>query len=213
MELNKEEIVYKKVSELKLNPKNPRKNDDAVEVVAKSIKRYGFKNPLIIDGNNVVWCGNTRLKASKKLGIKEVPCIVVTDLTEEQIRELALIDNKSNEVAEWDMKLLEEELLELDLSEFGLDWGIKDSDESEVEIEEEPEVEFTEIMNEESNYLILQFKTDVDWLQAQSLFDIKEKKAYSTRKDGKITDKMVRKGVGRVLNGAEFMNKILEMMK
>ena len=132
--MNKEEIVYKKVSELKLNPKNPRKNDDAVEVVAKSIKKYGFKNPLIIDGNNVVWCGNTRLKASKKLGIKEVPCIVVTDLTEEQIRELALIDNKSNEVAEWDMKLLEEELLELDMSEFGLDWGISDyPDDSELE--------------------------------------------------------------------------------
>lgn len=212
MELSKEEIIYKKVSELKLNPKNPRKNDDAVEVVAKSIKKYGFKNPLIIDGNNVVWCGNTRLKASKKLGIKEVPCIVVTDLTEEQIRELALIDNKSNEVAEWDMKLLEEELLELDMSEFGLDWGISDKEE-EVEEKEEPEVEFTEIMNEESNYLILKFDTDVDWLQAQSLFDIKEKKAYSTRKDGKIGKRMVRKGVGRVLNGADFMNKMMEMMK
>jgi hypothetical protein len=68
-------------------------------------------------------------------------------------------------------------------------------------------------MNEENNYLILQFKTDIDWLQMQSLFDIKEKKAYSTRKDGKITEKMVRKGVGRVINGADFINKIMEMIK
>lgn len=124
MKLNKEEIVYKKVSELKLNPKNPRKNDGAVDVVAKSIEKYGFKNPLIIDENNIVWCGNTRLKASRKLGIKEVPCIVASDLTEEQIRELALIDNKSSEIAEWDFDLLGEELLELDLSGFELDWGI-----------------------------------------------------------------------------------------
>lgn len=85
----KEEIVYKKVSELKNNPRNPRKNDDAVGSVAKSIEKYGFRNPLIIDENNVVWCGNTRLKASKKLGIEEVPCIVVSDLTEQQMTELA----------------------------------------------------------------------------------------------------------------------------
>lgn len=120
--MNKEQIVYKKVSDLKLNPKNPRKNDDAVDVVAKSIEKYGFKNPLIIDENNVVWCGNTRLKASKKLGLKEVPCIVASDLTEEQIRELALIDNKSSEVADWDYDLLEEDLLSLDLSDFGIEW-------------------------------------------------------------------------------------------
>lgn len=122
--MNKEQIVYKKVSELKLNPKNPRKNDSAVDTVAKSIEEFGFKNPLIIDENNIVWCGNTRLKASRKLGLKEVPCIVASDLTEEQIRKLALIDNKSSEIAEWDFDLLGEELLNLDMSEFKLDWGI-----------------------------------------------------------------------------------------
>ena len=136
--INKEEIVYKKVSELKLNPKNPRKNDGAVDTVAKSIEKYGFKNPIIIDENNVVWCGNTRLKASKKLGLKEVPCIVASDLTEEQIRELALIDNKSSEIAEWDMELLGEELLELDMSDFELDWGVgEDEDIERVDLSEQ----------------------------------------------------------------------------
>lgn len=132
--MEKEEIVYKKVNELKLNVKNPRKNDNAVDAVAKSIEEFGFKNPLIIDKNNVVWCGNTRLKASKKLGLDEVPCIVVEDLTEEEIRKYALLDNKTNEIAEWDFELLQDELLELDLSDYGLDWGIP-----ELEEEKEPE--------------------------------------------------------------------------
>lgn len=132
-----EQISYVKVKDLKLNDRNPRKNDAAVEVVAKSIEKYGFKNPCIIDKDNVVWCGNTRLKAARRLGIEEVPCIVVEDLTEEQIREYALLDNKTNEIAEWDYDLLAEELQELDLADFELDWGLDDLD----ELEEEKEVE------------------------------------------------------------------------
>ncbi len=130
--MEKEQIVYIKTTELKLNDKNPRKNDDAVDVVAKSIEKYGFKNPLIIDQENVVWCGNTRLKASRKLGLDEVPCIIVNDLTPEQIREYALLDNKTNEIAEWDLEMLEEELLTLDMSDFELDWGIGEEN-SEIE--------------------------------------------------------------------------------
>ena len=132
--MNKEQIVYKKVEELFNNPKNPRKNDGAVDSLAKSIEKYGFRNPLIIDTNNVVWCGNTRLKASKKLGLEEVPCIVVSDLTEQQMTELALLDNKTNEIAEWDFDMLDDILKDVDLSEFELDWGITESAE-----EKEPE--------------------------------------------------------------------------
>lgn len=131
-----EKIVYKKVSELKLNPRNPRKNDDAVDTVAESIKEFGFKNPLIIDTKGIVWCGNTRLKAAKKLKLEEVPCIVADDLTEEQIRKLALIDNKSSELAEWDFDLLKDELCDLDLSNFNVDWGLE-----QLGLEEEKEVE------------------------------------------------------------------------
>lgn len=134
--MDREKIVYKKVSELHLNEKNPRKNDAAVDIVAKSIQEFGFKNPLIIDSNGKVWCGNTRLKASKKLGLEEVPCIVADDLTEEQIRKLALIDNKSTEIAEWDMDLLMGELSDLDMSDFDLDWGIENN-EPEREVKED----------------------------------------------------------------------------
>ena len=128
----KEQIVYKQVNELKNNPKNPRLNDDAVDSVAKSIEKYGFRNPLIIDENNIVWCGNTRLKAAKKLGLKEAPCICVKDLTEKQMAEYALLDNKTNEIADWDYERLEEILPELDFGDFDFDWGV-----NKIEIEEE----------------------------------------------------------------------------
>ena len=119
-----EQIIYKKISELKNNPNNPRKNDNAVDTVAKSIEKYGFRNPLIVDDAGVVWCGNTRLKAAKKLKLKEVPCIVVNDLTEQQMTELALLDNKTNEIAEWDTDMLSDILKSVDLSEFDLDWNV-----------------------------------------------------------------------------------------
>lgn len=94
-----EQIVYLKTKDLRNNPNNPRKNDGAVDSVDKSIEKYGFRNPLIVDENRIVWCGNTRLKASRKLGIEKVPCIIVNDLTEQQMKELALLDNKTNEIA------------------------------------------------------------------------------------------------------------------
>lgn len=133
----KEVIVYKRVSELKGNPKNPRKNDGAVDSVAKSIEKYGFKNPLIIDVDNIVWCGNTRLKAAKKLGLDEVPCIVVKDLTPKQMEEYALLDNKTNEIAEWNFDLLSEILPGLDLDDFDLDWNLTEDENLKIETEEE----------------------------------------------------------------------------
>ena len=127
-------IQYIATDKLKLNAKNPRKNDAAVDTVAKSIEKYGFKNPVIADSSFVVYCGNTRLKAARKLGLPSVPVIVADDLTEKEIRELAIIDNKSSEIAEWDMDMLADELSDLDLDEFNLDFDI---DEGKGEITED----------------------------------------------------------------------------
>lgn len=138
----KEEIVYLKVKDLRNNPNNPRKNDGAVDSVAKSIEKYGFRNPLIVDENRIVYCGNTRLKASRKLGLEEVPCIVVNDLTEQQMKELALLDNKTNEIAEWDFEMLDDILKDVELDDFEeLDWGIGEEAESEKEVEEDGYIE------------------------------------------------------------------------
>lgn len=107
-------IVEKRLDELQPYENNPRKNDNAVPYVAESIKRYGFKNPIIIDKDGVIVAGHTRYLASIELGLDIVPCIIADDLTEEQIKEFRLVDNKTSEFAGWDFTMLESELQELD---------------------------------------------------------------------------------------------------
>lgn len=103
-------IIEKNLTDIKPYEKNPRKNDNAVECVANSIKEFGFKVPIVIDKDGVIVAGHTRYKASKKLGLDKVPCIVADDLTDEQIKAYRLADNKVSELAEWDIDLLGEEL-------------------------------------------------------------------------------------------------------
>lgn len=136
-------IVNKRLDELIPYDKNPRKNDEAVKYVAESIKQFGFKVPIVIDKNNVIVAGHTRYKASKKLKLDEVPCIVADDLTDEQIKAYRLADNKVAEKAEWDFDLLGAELDELfdfDMTVFGFDDVVED-DEIVVEEDEVPEVD------------------------------------------------------------------------
>ena len=109
------------INELTPYSNNPRNNDAAVDAVAASIKEFGFKVPIIIDNNNVIVAGHTRLKAARKIGLEKVPCIKADDLTPEQLKAFRLADNKVSELASWDFDKLEEELAELDLdmSAFG----------------------------------------------------------------------------------------------
>lgn len=104
------EIVQRKVNDLIPYENNPRINDEAVEYVKNSIKEFGFKVPIIIDKNNVIVAGHTRLKASIELGLKEVPCIIADDLSEEQVKAFRLADNKVSEKSQWDFNKLDEEL-------------------------------------------------------------------------------------------------------
>ena len=122
------QIVEKKVTELKAYEKNPRKNDNAVAPVAESIKEFGFKVPIIVDKDNVIVAGHTRLRAAKKLGMKTVPCIVADDLTPDQIKAFRVADNSSAQIAEWDLSLLNDELtdLDFDMSLFGLEKEVND---------------------------------------------------------------------------------------
>ena len=126
-------IIEKNINEITPYENNPRFNDDAVEMVANSIREFGFKNPIIVDKNNVIVAGHTRLKARKKLKLKTVPVIVADDLTEEQIKAFRLADNKVAEFSTWDMQALMAELegIEgIDMDDFGfdLDFGIDDLD-------------------------------------------------------------------------------------
>jgi len=123
----KKQIIYKNISELKPYERNPRKNDDAVEFVANSIREFGFQNPIIIDKAGVIVAGHTRYKASQKLGLDVVPCVIADDLTEQQIKAFRLADNKVSEQARWDNELLGEELADLadafEMQDFGFDFG------------------------------------------------------------------------------------------
>lgn len=133
-------IKYMPTNEIKPYENNPRKNDEAVRYVAESIKQFGFKNPVILDKNNVIVAGHTRLKAAEELGIEEVPCIYADDLTEEQAKAFRLADNKVAEIASWDFGKLEEELadIDIDMSEFGFDVKMQD-DQTEIIEDDAPE--------------------------------------------------------------------------
>lgn len=136
------QVIMKHINEITPYEKNPRKNDEAVKYVAKSIKEFGFKVPIIIDAHNIIVAGHTRYKAAKSLKISELPCIVADDLTDEQIKAFRLADNKVAEKAEWDFDLLGEELdeiFDIDMSDFGFDFSEDEEEETEVIEDEVPE--------------------------------------------------------------------------
>ena len=142
------ELKQYKLTDLIPYKRNPRKNDKAVEYVANSIERFGFRVPIVIDNNNVIVCGHTRYKAAKQLGLETVPCVTTDDLTEEEIAAYRLADNKTAEIAEWDDPLLFEELetiTEINMSDFNFEVY-------EFETQEEPEPEAEKVNERERTY-------------------------------------------------------------
>lgn len=136
-------IVMLKTADLVPYENNPRDNADAVPYVMESIKSFGFKQPIVIDKNNIVIAGHTRLKAAKKLKLKEVPCIIADDLTEEQVKAYRLADNKVAEKAEWDFDLLADELadiFEIDMEALGFELDTYEEEPEAVEDDYEVEV-------------------------------------------------------------------------
>jgi len=156
---------------------NPRINAAAVDVVADSIKEFGFRQPIVVDKNNVVICGHTRLKAAKKIGLQTVP-VHVADLPEEKVKALRIADNQSASLAEWDSILLPLEISELqdmdyDLSHLGFNEeelaeliaSANTDDEAETEVEptelESVKPEALQII-QDSDKVVLQFSGGKD---------------------------------------------------
>lgn len=141
------EIIQKNIEELKPYKNNPRHNDMAVDAVANSIKEFGFKVPIIIDKNDEIIAGHTRLKAAKQLGLEDVPCIIADDLSDEQIKAFRLADNKVAELAEWDFDSLKAELEELDGMDLDFDmadFGFEEFDDIDDVVEDEYEIDIPE---------------------------------------------------------------------
>lgn len=207
--MQKLNIVYRQIKDLKPYKKNAKKhNKEQVEWIANSIKEFGFTQPVIVDKNNEVVAGHGRILGAKKAGLKSVPTVCLEDLTEEQIKAYRLVDNKLNE-SEWDNDLLQqslEEIAEMDMEVFG--FTIDSLADETVEVE--PEVPFTEILNEENNYIVLKFDNKVDWINALGVLGIEKVKAYPTKKNGNKKTFGERAGVGRVIDGVKVLERINE---
>lgn len=156
-----------KLTDLKPYEKNPRHNKEAVKYVKNSIKKFGFKVPIVIDKNNVIVAGHTRYLASQELGLATVPCVVADDLTDKQIKAFRLADNKTAEKATWDFDLLNEELadlkLDFDMTDFGFDLSLNEEEKKEIQednfdidsnIPEEPIVKRGQIWKLGNHYLM-----------------------------------------------------------
>lgn len=144
MEQKRLQVQYTDPLDLVPYGKNPRINDYAVKKVLESIKEFGFKNPILVDPDMVIIAGHTRREASILAGLKEVPYIVATDLTPEQVKAYRIADNKLGELALWDDELLTEELFSLQEADFSLEvLGFTEMDLTNLfkEEEEEPKKE------------------------------------------------------------------------
>ena len=134
------QVVNRRTEDLIPYTKNAKKHDKRqINNVAESIKQYGFVQPIVVDRDGVIVIGHCRAMAAKKLGVEEVPCVCVDDLTPEQVNALRLVDNKSNE-SDWDYDLLADEIPGLDLTAFDFDWGLPEITEEVIE-DEAPEVD------------------------------------------------------------------------
>ena len=195
------EIVNKNIEEIKMYENNPRNNDGAVEYVANSIKEFGFKVPIVLDKNNVIVAGHTRYKAAKLLNITEIPCIIVDDLSDEQVKAFRLIDNKAAELASWDIDLLNLELenikdIDMELFDFQIS-NILDNvvdDEYEVELPEDPKTKTGNIYKLGNHYLMCGDSTntdDVKKLMNNQLADlIVTDPPYNVNYEGKTGDNL-----------------------
>lgn len=189
-----------KIAEVKPNPNNPRTIKDAkFKKLVESIKTFPDmleKRPIVVDENMVVLGGNMRLKACKKAGLKEVWIDIAEGWSEEQKAEFIIKDNLGFGEWNWDDLNKDWDLEKLE------DWGLEVPSIEEFTDEDETEIEFSEYLDEAHNYVVLLFDSEVDWLSAQTHFELKT--VQSKRANGKPWSK----GIGRVINGANYLKGI-----
>jgi hypothetical protein len=194
-------IIKTKISEVKINPNNPRLiKDDKFNKLVQSIKDFPEMleiRPIVVNSDMVVLGGNMRLKACQEAGIKEVPIIIADNLTEDQQREFLIKDNVSG--GEWDWDMLANEWDAEELDNWGLDLPVDLEDIKQTkDIPDVGEVEFSEELLLEHNYIVLYFDNPMDWEVAQEVYGLKDVKTNVTAGSQKI-------GIGRVINGKDFI--------
>ena len=194
-----------KITEVKGNKDNPRIiKDGKFKKLVKSIEEFPEMlkiRPIVVDAEMTVLGGNMRLKACKQAGLKEVWIIKADNLTEEQKKEFVIKDNSG--FGEWDWDILANEWDVKKLEEWGLD-GFPFEDVEEMTNPDNIDTEniFATELDSESNYLVLKFDKDIDWIQAKTVFGLQTETAR--RSNGKAWSS----GIGRVLNGTVAIKKI-----
>ncbi len=188
------------MGQIQMNPENPRTiTKHKFNRLKKSIEDFPdmlYKRPLIIDEDGIVLGGNMRLLALKDLRYKKVPAMRAVGWTEEQKAEFVVKDNVG--FGEWDWDELANGWDAEKLNDWGLDVPVLEEEDEDVPAE----IEFSEYLDEANNYVVLFFDNSVDWLQAQTHFQLKS--VSSKRANGKPWSK----GIGRVLNGADYLKKV-----
>ena len=197
------DIVNKQIADLIPAEYNPRQlSKEQFEQIRRSLDEFGFVDPVIVNiykgRENIIVGGHQRVKVWQSMGNKEVPTVEVS-IPEEKEKELNVRLNKATGSWDWDILANEFELESL------LDWGFSEDeilfDLDKEDEEEQGEVVFSEYLGEANNYVVLFFKNDLDWLSAMTHFELKS--VYSKRANGKPWSK----GIGRVMDGAEYLNK------
>ena len=194
------------INKLKPNVNNPRIiKDDKFKKLVKSIKEFPEMlelRPIVVDEQMTILGGNMRHKACIEAGLKEVYIKIAKGLTEDQKKEFIVKDNVG--FGEWEWDILANEWNSEELVEWGLDVWINEDDIKEIQNPENVESEnpFATELDRESNYIVLKFDNDIDWLQAKTIFNLKTETAR--RSNGKPWSS----GIGRVLNGSKAINKL-----
>ena len=184
--------------------KNPKKHEvQDINLIVKSIERNGWGDPLLVcPETNEILSGNGRYLAAKKLGLEEIPVVYAPEgLSEKQKADLVIASNKLVEASGYN------DNLEILMGMFELnpeDFGIEAIEKAVKEVEEEPEVPFTEELLEEHNYIVLYFDNSVDWLQAETLFG----KYLATKQALNSKEGFRKMGVGRVVRGADVLKDL-----
>jgi hypothetical protein len=187
-----------KISAIKSNPNNPRLiKDDKFHKLVKSIKEFPQMlelRPIVVNDEMVILGGNMRHKACIEAGLKEVTIVKAKDLTKEQQKEFIIKDNVG--FGDWDFDMLANDWNAESLEEWGMDLPI------DKESKEDGEIYFSDEIDFESNYVVLKFSTDIDFIYIQTLLGLKS--TYSKRANGKPWSK----GIGRVVDGVDAIEKI-----
>lgn len=213
-------VIEMSVDELIPYENNPRKNDEAVEKVALSISAFGFKVPLVVDANNVIVTGHTRLKAAKKLGITTVPVIKADDLTDEQIKAFRLADNKVAEFSQWDEEGEEEQddtyTDKTNIPQFDITGDVPDL--SELVDEEKTKELLEEIENSDLSYDEKQFL--IKAAQRHLVFNYKKVAEYYAAASEEMQDLMEKSALviidynDAIMNGyTKLSEKIQKLME